>query len=365
MRKMQVTRMLRDSAGWLITLLAGAALAPPVNQADASVWHALSTDTGPAGAAVIIFAGIAVVAVVAGGLLGRIRVPGKMTAYRIAYPLRMARWTLRELLAKGHPGNGICNHRYPSEAAFIADDPRRRPRYAGGGDQYDYGVWWRGPGGGNRLTWVKDTGELIAVAPNRAGRGEEGAVEIIARIPSETEVEHRLHNWPYASHDLRWVRRRAHGWPVPLPPRGKYWLNEDSKPPTPWPSPPPPSVNRSEGAYVGTHADDHNAHITITITDADGTRPLYHHVYHSPTGYSWGYSGDGPHDLARSILYDRLGYVPSLGIYSQFCNDVIDKLPPDFTLTYKQVDDWINRHGRLFARNPRAEPFDPYAAGGA
>ena len=72
----------------------------------------------------------------------------------------------------------------------------------------------------------------------------------------------------------------------------------------------------------------------VTITDVEGTRPVYHHVGHSPTGYSWGYGGDGPHDLARSILYDRLG-------------------------------SWITRHGKLFARNPRAEPFNPYAYGGA
>ena len=78
-----------------------------------------------------------------------------------------------------------------------------------------------------------------------------------------------------------------------------------------------------------------------------------------------GYSGDGPHDLARSILYDRLGYVPSIRIYSQFCNDIINDLPADFTLTYKDVDQWIKRHGKLFAQNPRAEPFDPYAQGGA
>ena len=222
-------------------------------------------------------------------------------------------------------------------------------------------MWWRGPGGSHRLTWIKDTGELVAVAPG-SGRSEEGPVEIIARIPSEAETERRLRDWPYATHDLRWVRRRAHGWNVPLPPRGRYWLNEDTKPPTPWPAPPPPSVNQAQGAYVGTR----NAHqdSRVTVTDAEGTRPLYHHVGHSPTGYSWGFSGDGPHDLARSILYDRLGYVPSIRIYSKFCNDIINDLPADFTLTYKDVDKWIKGHGELFAQNPKAEPFDPYVQGG-
>ncbi len=358
----RVVQALKHGAGWWTTLLVGAAIALPVSLAETTIWRTLDAHTGPIAAALIILVASVILALTAAVFLGRIRVPGKMAMYRLTYPLRMAPWKVRELLAGGHPGNGRRNRRYSTEAAFIADDPRRRPGYTGGGDQYDYGVHWRDrQGGGHRLTWIKDTRELVAVAPG-GRRAEEGTVEIIARIPSQAETEHRLYNWPYAHNDLRWVRRRAHGWNVPLPPRGKYWLNEDTKPPTPWPTPPTPSVDRREGAYVGTTGDlDH----TITVTDAEGTRPLYHHVRHSPTGYSWGYGGDGPHDLARSILYDRLGYVPSPYIYSQFCADVISGLPPDFTLTYKQVDTWIKNHGKLFARSPQAEPFDPYALGGA
>ena len=35
--------------------------------------------------------------------------------------------------------------------------------------------------------------------------------------------------------------------------------------------------------------------------------PLPHLVRHSPDGYSYGYSGSGPSDLARSIVGDLLG----------------------------------------------------------
>lgn len=35
--------------------------------------------------------------------------------------------------------------------------------------------------------------------------------------------------------------------------------------------------------------------------------PLRHHVRHSPTGFSWGYGGSGPADLARCLLIDALG----------------------------------------------------------
>jgi len=34
---------------------------------------------------------------------------------------------------------------------------------------------------------------------------------------------------------------------------------------------------------------------------------LPHHVRHSPDGFSWGYGGSGPADLARCILIDALG----------------------------------------------------------
>jgi hypothetical protein len=83
-----------------------------------------------------------------------------------------------------------------------------------------------------------------------------------------------------------------------------------------------------------------------------------------PTGYSWGYSGDGLTTSPAASSTTGSGTPPGIVIYSQFCNDRINNLPDDFTVTYKQLDNWINRHGKLFARNPRAEPFDPYAAGG-
>lgn len=35
--------------------------------------------------------------------------------------------------------------------------------------------------------------------------------------------------------------------------------------------------------------------------------PLPHIVKHSPTGFSWGYAGSGPSELARCLLIDHLG----------------------------------------------------------
>ncbi len=47
------------------------------------------------------------------------------------------------------------------------------------------------------------------------------------------------------------------------------------------------------------------------ILPSGKTRPLRHVVLHSPSGYSWGYEGSGPADLALSILCDVLGERPS------------------------------------------------------
>lgn len=35
--------------------------------------------------------------------------------------------------------------------------------------------------------------------------------------------------------------------------------------------------------------------------------PLVHHVRHSPDGFSWGYNGSGPSELARCMLIASLG----------------------------------------------------------
>jgi len=57
----------------------------------------------------------------------------------------------------------------------------------------------------------------------------------------------------------------------------------------------------SERRYVGR--EGHN----VLVIDEDGAgRSLTHHVRHSPTGFSWGYEGSGPAELARCLLIDVL-----------------------------------------------------------
>lgn len=64
---------------------------------------------------------------------------------------------------------------------------------------------------------------------------------------------------------------------------------------------------------------------------------------HSPDGFSWGYGGSGPSDLARSILWDHLEKEPGSAMYQAFKWDVIAKLDMEanFVLTAEQVASWV------------------------
>jgi hypothetical protein len=84
---------------------------------------------------------------------------------------------------------------------------------------------------------------------------------------------------------------------------------------------------RSARGYTDAQAGDGTGPALVTVSHARGTRPLVHHVRHSPTGFSWGYGDSGPADLARSILADYLGYVPEPGLYQRFKFSVVAHWP--------------------------------------
>lgn len=68
---------------------------------------------------------------------------------------------------------------------------------------------------------------------------------------------------------------------------------------------------------------------------------------HSPTGLEWGYGGSGPSQLAWCMLREcGLTQPQAAKLYMQFKADVVANLPRDgFTLTVKQIMDWVNQHG--------------------
>lgn len=370
----------------LVSFLLGAVFGPLA----LSLWNLAAGFLGrpelslPWQAAIVTFFGI-VLATLAARRFSGLADFLEMAWLRLAYFVRMLPFWLREMSSKGEPGRGGRNQRYASEAAFYAADKRRETL-----EQIDHGQHWQDPRlGPCRLTWISTTRELIAVAHNKGGaqgvrerpkavplvaevaeiivedvppvrpgqvtkpRRDGGPVEVLAMIHDESEFERRLADYHYVLRgDLRWARRRAYGLNVPLPPGGEWWKRFDRCPePTP-PPPPPPSLGEPDGAYLGLWEE--GGRVQVKVGD-EPARELYHFVDSSPTGFAWGYGGSGPWDLARSVLADRLGYIPNGDVVMEFKNGVVAKLAmPAFSMTFADVDAWIDSHTKLFARDPRA-----------
>jgi hypothetical protein len=346
----------RSAAAWACGFALVWALGKVLDIGIGQLWQALQRALGTmmaTGAAILLVAllstGLAV-------LRGKLMIPGRMLQLRAMCGARRVPFSLRDLGGLRGVASGRRSRRWPTLTAFQDEDPRRvgSPSQP----QADYG-YWRDPGAevAQRLTYIFSTGEVVAT-----GGAPTDPVELLTVVASNLEVETRLAGWDYAGfggRDLQWVRQRLHGWRVPLPARGRWWMENDARPPQPWPAPPTPSVGAQEGAYHG-----HDRH-TVLRVDARGQEPLYHAVEHSPTGLSWGYSGSGPTDLARSLLFDRLGYVPQPRIVFALRDEIVARLPESFVLTYAHVDAWISGHRDWFREDPRADPLDLLAAGGA
>jgi len=71
-------------------------------------------------------------------------------------------------------------------------------------------------------------------------------------------------------------------------------------------------------------------------------KPLKHRVYHSPTGFEWGYGGSGPADLARSILWNFLGKEPSRILYMDFKTRFVARWKDKWEITSLEIQNWID-----------------------
>lgn len=111
-------------------------------------------------------------------------------------------------------------------------------------------------------------------------------------------------------------------------------------------------VRTSERAYVGRRPGRGSAVVEVGWHDPDGLgrrfEPLPHMVRHSPTGMEWGYGGSGPSDLALSILAHHFGEDPlkdrdarSNGLYMRFKEEIVSRLPPEWSLLKSQIDHWL------------------------
>jgi hypothetical protein len=109
-----------------------------------------------------------------------------------------------------------------------------------------------------------------------------------------------------------------------------------------------PSRSKSQPlkTYRG-YSDREDAMGPVAVTVQTGRRrprPLRHRVYHSPEGFSWGYSGSGPAELARAILADHFrGRIPHQAIYQQFKQEMIAGLEQGrpWTITSTEIEAWL------------------------
>jgi hypothetical protein len=92
----------------------------------------------------------------------------------------------------------------------------------------------------------------------------------------------------------------------------------------------------------------HTSGPEVVYVERDGRRyPLPHYVRHSPNGFSWGYAGSGPAELARCILADYLSLKP-LGVQRGFygrddipeIDSVYQKFKSSVIATLRQGQAW-------------------------
>jgi len=91
-------------------------------------------------------------------------------------------------------------------------------------------------------------------------------------------------------------------------------------------------------------ASDRTVYYGATELNPAPSRELYNH---SPDGFSWGYGGSGPAQLALAILLEHTQDVHvAASNYQQFKFDVIAHLPidQDFEIPISSVDEWLASH---------------------
>ena len=71
---------------------------------------------------------------------------------------------------------------------------------------------------------------------------------------------------------------------------------------------------------------------------------------HSPTGFSWGYDGSGPAQLALALLADATGKDKlALKYYQRYKAEVVANLPKDFQLPISAVSRWLRKQVKVDA----------------
>ena len=104
------------------------------------------------------------------------------------------------------------------------------------------------------------------------------------------------------------------------------------------------------GKRIGEGKLDTGSDVVVTVSeDKEIDKNLEHHVYHSPTGFNWGYLGSGPSDLACSILWDFLGKEPGRELYMSFKGRFVAEMGDEWEVDSDDIKEWIiERYGKHY-----------------
>lgn len=124
-------------------------------------------------------------------------------------------------------------------------------------------------------------------------------------------------------------------------------------------------VDNSQKVYYATQG---SRQVYVEVLDGDSPDNIYalpdgtQHVNHSPTGFSWGYGGSGPAQLAFAVLLDFLSDCPGIDFAveiarSHYQSFKWDKIAPmnfggEFNLTGREVADWLESQTEVEGVSP-------------
>lgn len=97
---------------------------------------------------------------------------------------------------------------------------------------------------------------------------------------------------------------------------------------------------------MGSGGDPHRAD-RVTETGNKQPLPLRLDLFnHSPTGFSWGYEGSGPAQLALAILADVVGPSYAVDLHQAFKRDVVARqsMGEPWAIRWSEVARWVNDH---------------------
>ncbi len=100
--------------------------------------------------------------------------------------------------------------------------------------------------------------------------------------------------------------------------------------------------------YKGRRIEDgsYSSDVSITIDGVDFEKSMLEESlklrYHSPTGFNWGYSGSGPHQLALALLLHVTNdpYITE-SHYGNFVMEYVSQWGNNWEITDEQIKTWV------------------------